>query len=71
MIKRLSEMTRADWLTRRWIDTTPVGSAEMMFTDAGDFPEEQRRVLLNVLRAGVGAERSTGNNGAEPRRHEQ
>ena len=71
MIKRLSEMTRADWLTRRWIDTTPLGSAEMTFTDAGDFPEEQRRVLLNVLRAGVDAERSTGNNGTEPRRHEQ
>ena len=51
MTKLLTEMTRADWLTRRWVNTTPPGSAEMMFTDAGDFPEEQRRALLEVLHA--------------------
>lgn len=54
MMKLLSEMTRADWLTRRWVNTTPPGSAEMMFTDAGDFPPEQRKALLDVLHAGNG-----------------
>jgi hypothetical protein len=49
MTKWLSEMTRADWLTRRWVNTTPPASAEMMFTDAGDFPHEQRMALLEVL----------------------
>jgi hypothetical protein len=49
MIELLSEMTRADWLTRRWVDTTPPGSTEMMSTDAGDFPQEQRGALLQVL----------------------
>jgi hypothetical protein len=52
MTKLLSEMTRADWLTRRWINTTPAGSAEMMFSDAGDFLPEQRMILLHVLDAG-------------------
>lgn len=51
MTKPLSEMTRTDWLTRRWIDTTPPGSAEMIFTDAGEFPEAQRTVLLALLQA--------------------
>jgi hypothetical protein len=51
MTKRLSDMTRADWLTRRWVNTTPPGSTEMMFTDAGDFPHEQRMTLLDVLHA--------------------
>jgi hypothetical protein len=59
MVKALSEMTRADWLTRRWIDTTPPGSPEMMFTDAGDFPLEQCAVLLQVLNAGLGPEAAT------------
>jgi len=54
MTKRLSEMTRADWLTRRWIAITPPGSAEMMFSDAGDFPEEQRMLLLDVLHSNGG-----------------
>ena len=53
MIKRLSEMTRADWLTRRWLNTTPPGSAEMEFTDDGDFPPKQRAVLLAVLHASL------------------
>jgi len=60
MTKFLSEMTRADWLTRRWINITPPGSTEMMFTDAGDFPEEQRAALLQVLISSPGCERSTG-----------
>ena len=51
MTKLLSEMTRADWLTRRWINTTPAGRVEMMFRDAGGFPPEQRVVLLHVLHA--------------------
>ena len=51
MVKLLSDMTRADWLTRRWINTTPPGSAEMTFTDAGDFPQEQRLALFRVLNA--------------------
>lgn len=51
MTKRLSEMTRADWLTRRWVNTTPPGSGEMMFTDAGDFPQAQRMALLDILHA--------------------
>jgi len=45
-------MTRADWLTRRWIDTTPAGSAEMTFSDGGDFPPEQRMALLRALHTG-------------------
>jgi hypothetical protein len=49
MTKLLKDMTRTDWLTRRWVNTTPPGSAEMMFTDDGDFPEAQRRALLDVL----------------------
>jgi len=56
MTKLLSEMTRADWLTRRWINRTPAGSAEMMFSDAGDFPPEQRMVLLHVRGAGPARE---------------
>lgn len=52
MTKKLSEMTRADWLSRRWIHTTPPGSPEMVFTDAGDFPEEQRQALFDVLAGG-------------------
>jgi hypothetical protein len=49
MTKRLSEMTRTDWLTRRWVDATPPGSPEMFFTDAGDFPPAQRAALLRTL----------------------
>jgi len=52
MTKRLSEMTRADWLTRRWIDTTPAGSAELTFSDGSDFPPEQRMAVLQVLHTG-------------------
>lgn len=52
MTKKLSEMTRADWLSRRWINVTPPGTAEMVFTDAGDFPEEQRSALLSILASG-------------------
>lgn len=52
MTKILSEMTRADWLTRRWINITPPGSPEMVFADAGEFPVEQRAVLLDILHAG-------------------
>jgi hypothetical protein len=59
MVKRVSEMTRADWLTRRWINTTPPGSREMMFTDGGDFPQEQRMALLRLLHARLGAEPAT------------
>ena len=51
MRKPLSEMTRADWLTRRWLNTTPPGSAEMEFTDDGDFPPTQRAALLAILNA--------------------
>jgi hypothetical protein len=51
MVKFLSEMTRVDWLTRRWLNTTPPGSKEMMFTDAGGFPPAQRTALLDVLYA--------------------
>lgn len=54
MVKRLSEMTRADWLSRRWLNTTPAGSPEMQFTDDGDFPPEQRAVMLAILHAGSG-----------------
>jgi hypothetical protein len=53
MTKRLADMTRADWLTRRWINTTPPGSVEMVFTDAGDFPEAQGRMLLAILHGAV------------------
>lgn len=53
MTKRLSEMTRADWLSRRWVNTTSPGSPEMHFTDAGDFPPKQRAALLAILNAGV------------------
>ena len=53
MTKRLAEMTRADWLTRRWINTTPPGSIDMVFADAGDFPEAQRRMLLAILHRAV------------------
>jgi hypothetical protein len=63
MTKRLSEMTRTDWLTRRWINTTPSGSTEMMFTDAGDFPEPQRAVLLAILHADRDAEPTVPDNG--------
>jgi hypothetical protein len=59
MVKRLSEMTRADWLTRRWISATPPGSTEMMFADGDDFPQEQRMVMLRVLHARLGAEPAT------------
>jgi hypothetical protein len=44
-MKRLFEVTRADWLSRRWVETTPPGSPETQFTDAGDFPPEQRAVM--------------------------
>lgn len=53
--KKLSEMTRADWLTRRWVEATPPGSLEMFFTDAGDFPPAQRAALLRTLHAGATA----------------
>ena len=56
MVKLLSDMTRADWLTRRWINTTPPGCSVMMFTDAGDFPQEQRLALLRILNARAGAD---------------
>jgi hypothetical protein len=59
MVKRVSEMIRADWLMRRWINTTPPGSTEMMFTDGGDFPQAQRMALLRVLHARLGAEPAT------------
>ena len=52
MTKTLSERTRADWLSRRWIDTTPPGNPEMVFTDARDFPDEQRTALLDILNGG-------------------
>jgi len=60
MTKLLKDMTRTDWLTRRWVDTTAPGSAEMMFTDAGDFPEAQRRALLDVLLGRPDAESDHG-----------
>jgi hypothetical protein len=53
MTKTLSEMTRADWLSRRWVNTTPPGSPEMQFTDAGDFPPIQRAAMLAILEAGA------------------
>jgi hypothetical protein len=53
MTKRLSEMTRADWLSRRWINNTPPGSPEMVFTDGGEFPEVQRATLLLILNGGA------------------
>lgn len=52
MTKRLSEMTRADWLSRRWLNTTPPGNPEMQFTDDGDFPPKQRAAMLAILNAG-------------------
>lgn len=63
MTKMLKDMTRTDWLTRRWVNTTPPGDAEMMFTDAGDFPEAQRRALLNVLHARTDAEHGSDHRG--------
>jgi hypothetical protein len=56
MTKRLSEMTRADWLSRRWVNTTPPGSREMQFTDDGDFPPNQRAALLALLNDGVASQ---------------
>jgi hypothetical protein len=56
MTKRLSEMTRTDWLSRRWVNTTPAGSSEMQFTDDGDFPPKQRAVLLAILHAGAASD---------------
>lgn len=53
MTKRLSEMSRTDWLSRRWVNTTPPGSPEMQFTDAGDFPPKQRAAMLAILEAGM------------------
>ena len=65
MIKLLSEMTRADWLTRRWINVTLPGGTEMMFADAGEFPHEQRAALLHLLNGRLGPEPSnTGNRGS-------
>jgi hypothetical protein len=49
MTKKLSEMTRTDWLSRRWVEATSPGSSELFFTDAGDFPPEQRAILLSIL----------------------
>jgi hypothetical protein len=46
-------MTRADWLSRRWRNITPPGSPEMHFTDDGDFPPEQRAVMLEILNGGA------------------